>query len=95
MRVVVAVVLDDAGDHQRSLGATGDLDRFGRALVGMNASEEQEVVPGALVKREGVGVDAVVDGGEVLETRMPIGVADRDVRTDVVVLLVHRDDARR
>ncbi len=41
------------------------------------------------------GVDAVVDRRRVVELRMPVGVADRDVVGGRVVPLVHRHDARR
>ena len=50
-----------------------------RALVGMDAAEEQQVAARRRVQRERVRVDPVVDGGQVVEARMAIGVADGDV----------------
>ena len=47
-----------------------DLDRLGRSLVGMDAPEEEQIAARRRVQREGVGVDAVVDGREVVEARM-------------------------
>ncbi len=44
--VEVLLVLHDAGDDQRPPRPTGDGDRLGRALVGMDAPEEQQVVTG-------------------------------------------------
>ena len=44
LAVEVRLVLDDAGDHERPPGAPRDLDGGGRALVGVDAAEEQQVV---------------------------------------------------
>ena len=59
------------------------------------AEEEQASRPGPLLKLELVEVDAVMHGRHVVELRAAIGVADRHVVTRRVVLLVHRQDARR
>ena len=72
----------------------GDLDGLRRALVGVDAAEEQQVLAGVGVHGEGVDVDAVVDRGGVVQARVPVGVADRDVRGRRVVALVHRHDPR-
>src|SRR5688572_19287218 len=66
----VAAILDDARDDEREADATGDLDRLGRALLGMDPPEEQEVPPVPLSKREVVGVDPVMNGGHVVEAGM-------------------------
>ena len=68
-RAEVLLVLDDAGDVEPTSGSPGDLDRVGRALVGMDPPEVQQVFAGSGVDGEGVGVDAVVDGGGVVQTR--------------------------
>ena len=60
----------------------------------MDAAEEQQVAVRAVVQLERVGVDAVVDGGQVVESGVAVGVADGDVGAEVVVLLVHGHDAR-
>ena len=43
----VPLVLDDAGDDQAPTGGRGDRDGLGRALVGVDPPEEQQVVAGA------------------------------------------------
>ena len=91
----VLAILDDAGDDQRHPDARGHVDRLGRALVRMDAPEEQEVVPRGSHERERVHPDAVVDRGLVAEPRMTIGVADRDVVAAVAVSLEDRDDLLR
>ena len=63
----VLLVLDDAGDVEPAAGTAGDLDGVGGALVGMDATEEQQVFSRCGVDREGAGVDAVVDRGGVVE----------------------------
>ena len=90
----VLLVLDDAGDVEPPAGSTGHLDRRRRALVGMDAAEEQQVVAWRGMHRERSGVDAVVDRGGVVERRVPVGVADRDVVRGGVVALVHGKDPR-
>ena len=87
----VLLVLDDPGDVESAAAAAGDLDRVGGALVGVDPSEEQQMLAGARMDRELVDVDAVVDGGGVVQIRMPIGVADRHVRRCAVVALVDRE----
>ena len=71
----------------------GGVDRGDRALVGVDAAEVREVAAGLGVQLEAVGVDAVVDGGGVVEGGVPVGVADGDVGGSAVVLGVHGDDA--
>ena len=39
-----ALVLDDPREHEPATGEPGDLDRVRGALVGMDASEEQQVL---------------------------------------------------
>ena len=91
----VLPVLHDAGDRQRHADARGDLDRFGRALVRMDPSEEQEVVARSLDQWERVHPDAVMDRGLVVELRMTVGIADRDVVPTIVVALEDRHDLLR
>ncbi len=66
-----------------------------RPLVRVDATEEQQVFARVRVHGEGVDVDAVVDRGRVVQARVPVGVADRDVGGRRVVALVHRHDLRR
>ena len=61
----------------------------------MDPAEEEQVGPRGRMEMEGVGVDAVVDGGQVVEAGVAVGVADGDVGAPAVVLLVHREDPRR
>ena len=74
----VALVGDDPGDQQPPPGERGDLDRVGGALVGVDPAEDDEIVAAGRGERQGVEVDAVVDRGEVVELRHPVGVGDRD-----------------
>jgi hypothetical protein len=53
----------------------------------MDTAEEQQIVPGGSMQGERVGVDAVVDGGEIVEVGMAVGDADGDVAGSGVVLL--------
>ena len=91
----VPLVLDDAGDVEAAARPLGDLDGVRRALVGMDASEEEQVFTGSRVEIEVVGVDAVMHRRGVVQVRVPIGIADRDVRRRGVVPLVHRHDPWR
>ena len=63
----VLLVLDDAGDVESAAASAGDLDRFGGALVGVDPSEEQQVLAGDRMDRERVDIDAVVHGGGVVQ----------------------------
>ena len=58
----VPLVLHHPGHHQRHPGAGGHLDRGVRALVGVEPPEEEQVPAVSGADREGVDVDAVVDG---------------------------------
>ena len=88
----VLLVLDDPGDVEPAATSAGDLDRVGGALVGMDPSEEQQMLAGARMDREPVDIDAVVNGGGVVQIRVSIGVADRHVRGGAVVALVDGND---
>ena len=91
----VLLVVDDASEDERAAGAARDLDRLGHALVRMDAPEKEEVVAGALARREFLERDAMVDRGGVAKRGVAVGVADRDVRRAVVVALVDRHDPLR
>ncbi len=93
--VEIRLVLDDASDHEWPPREPRDLDGGGRPLVGVDASEEQQVAARGGVQRERICVDAVVDGRGVAERGMAVGVADGDIRAVLVVPLVDRDDLRR
>ena len=91
----VGLVLHDAGDQQGAPRPARQLDRRGSALVGMDATEEQQVVVVGGGHGERSRVDAVVDRGRIVQTRVAIGVADGDVARGRVVALVDRHDALR
>ena len=77
--VEVLLVLDDPGDDQRQPDAAGDVDRLGRALVGVNAPEEQQVARRGLERRSAsVSMPWWMVAG-VVEARVTVGVADCDV----------------
>jgi hypothetical protein len=54
----------------------------------MDATEEHQIVA-AGTELEGIDVDAVVDGGDIRQRRVPIGVADRHVGHPIGVLDIH------
>ena len=90
--VEVLLVLDDAGDVESSSGTPGDLDGGGGALVGVDSTEEQQVFSWCRMEGEVGGADSVVDRGEVVQVRVAVGVADRDVVRRGVVAGVDGDD---
>src|SRR5258705_11929314 len=59
----VRVVLDDPGDVEPAATSAGDLDRLGGALVGVDPSEEQQMLAVTRMDREPLDIDAAVDGG--------------------------------
>ncbi len=81
----VRLVLDAAGDDQGQPRPFGDLDRDVRSLVGVDPVEEEQVFPGIGHERELARVDAVMDRGGIVQIRLAVGVADRDVTGDVVI----------
>ena len=91
----VLLVLDDPGDVEPSSRSVRHVDRVRRALVGMDPSEEQQVVIRRCMDAERVGVDAVVDRRCIVQPLVAVGVADRDVVVGGVVPLVDRQDPRR
>ena len=88
----VLLVLDDPGDVEPTATPAGDLDRVGGALVGVDPPEEQQMLAGIRMDRELVDIDSVMDGGGVVQIRMPIRVADRHVSARAVVAFVDRND---
>ena len=66
----VRLVLDDACDHERQPRPLGNLHGKVCALVGVDPSEEQQVVVGDWDEAEPVEVDAVMDGGRVVQGRV-------------------------
>jgi polysaccharide biosynthesis protein PslF len=93
--VEVALILDDAGDHQRPTRSAGYLDGLSGALVGMDPSEEQEVSARLVAEGELADRDPMVDGGGIAEPGMAVGVADGDVAVGGVVTLVDGHDPLR
>ena len=88
----VPLVLDDPGEDQGQPDAFGDLDRLDRPFVRMDPSEEQQIAAGSVAELELAHVDAVMNRRHVIESRVPVGIADGDVVASVVVLLEHRHD---
>ena len=87
----VLLILDDPGDVEPAATSPGDLDRVGGALVGVDPSEEQQMLAGTRIDREPVDIDAMVDGRRVVQIRVSIRVTDRHVRRSAVVALVDRN----
>ena len=88
----VILILDDPRDDQRQLWFLGNLDRLGGAFLGMNPSEEEQVVARPHPRLELVHVDPVVNRRHVVQVRVAVGVANRHVVTPRVVLLEDRHD---
>ena len=68
----VLVVLNDPRDDQRQTSLLGHVDRLGGPFLGMDPSEEQEVVARPLPRLELVHVDAVVNRRDVVEALVPV-----------------------
>ena len=93
--VEVALILHDPCDHERHPRGDGDVDRLRGALVRMDPAEEEQVAAGRRMQRERGGVDPVMDRRQVIEARMPVRIADRNIGGRRVVPLVHGQDPRR
>ena len=89
----VLAVLDDARDGQRQARSLGHVDGHGGALVGVDPAEEEQIRAWCRTCLEGSHVDAVVDGGDVVEPLVAISLADGDVVAALVVLLIDGHDA--
>jgi hypothetical protein len=67
-----------------------DFDGFGRALVGVDTAEEQQVLAAVRVEGELLERNAMMDRIRVGQLRMPIGGADGDVGNAILITLEHR-----
>ena len=88
----VLLVLNDARDGQRTVGASSDRNRLGGALVGMDSPEEEQVIARIRMLGEGVHVDAMVNRLGIVKPRMAIRVTDRHIDGGRVVPLVDGHD---
>src|SRR5207244_7731379 len=88
----VLLVVNDPGDRQGHPRPCGYVDRLGCSLVRMNPPEEQQVLAWSGLEVELPQVDAVVNGGQVVEPLVAVRVADGDVIAARVVLLEDRND---
>ncbi len=92
LALVIALILNDARHHQPTAGAARDFDRFGGALVGMDAAEEQQVFAADRIEGEFIERDAMMDRGGIRQLRVPIGIADRDIGDAILIALEDRHD---
>ena len=65
----IRLVVRDAGHLHAHAGALRDLDREVRALLGMEAREEQQIVARGVAERPLRGIDAVVRRREIRQAR--------------------------
>jgi hypothetical protein len=91
--VEIGFVLNDAGDDELHAGASGGVDGQVDAFVGVDASEEEEFVTRLSTECNIGQVDAVVDGGEIGQFGVAVGVADGDEPGVVFILAVNHADA--
>jgi len=76
---VIVLILDDAGHDQPPTRPTCRRNRFGRPLVRVDAAEEEQVFAAVRVEGEVPQGDTVVDRRRVMQARVAIGGADRDI----------------
>ena len=93
--IEVRLVLHDASKDEGHTAALGHIDRLHRSLVGMDPAEEEQVPTRRRMQYERTRIDPVMDRRDVVERRVPVGVADRDVGSGHVVTLIHGEDPRR
>src|SRR2546426_799187 len=86
-------VLNNAGDDQPAPRSTRNLDRFRSSLLRMNSTEEKQVVSAPASQCELFKRDAVINSRHVIELRMSVRIADRDVVAATIVFLVDRHDS--
>ena len=75
----IACVLHDPTDDEPAACAASDLDRLGRALVGMNSAERDQGIAARGRERQHVEIDAVMNRSHVFELRRAVGIGDRHV----------------
>ncbi len=91
----VRLVVRDAGHLQTHAGALRNLDGEVCALLGVEAAEKEQIVAGAIDERERVRIDAVIRGGEIVEARIAVGIADGAVEAPSCARVVRGEDRRR
>src|SRR5690606_28099918 len=79
LRLEVCTVLHNTCDYQGDPRMVSSDNGLFRTLVWMDATKEQQVVPSLRTSGKRGHIDAVVDGGRVLQRRMSIGIAYRHV----------------
>ena len=93
--VEIVPIVNDARDHKRKPDRPRYRDRIGYALVGVHPSEIDKTAAGLLPRSELGEVDAVINGRDVGQVGVPVGIADRDVRDAIVVSGEHGHDPLR
>ena len=82
---MIGLILDDAGHDQPPTRATCRRDRLGRALVRVDAAEEQQVFAAVRVEGKVLEPDAVMDRRCIAQVRMAVGIADRDIVDAILI----------
>jgi len=77
--VEIVLILDNTGNHKGPVSSARDFDRFGGALLVVNATKEQQIVTAFLGQSEFFKWNSVMDSCSIIQTWMTISITDRDV----------------
>src|SRR5690348_16385551 len=78
----VALVLDYAADDETAPGQPGDRYRIIGAVVRVHPAECDDILAWRPVERKGIEIDAMMEGGHVVQLGAPIQVGDRHADRD-------------
>jgi hypothetical protein len=93
--VVIIPILDDTGHDEPPTRSTGRGNCLGCALVGVDATEEEQVFTPLRVEGKVFQADTVVDRRRIAKIRVAIGLADRDIVDAILIRLEDGQDALR
>src|SRR5579859_4520186 len=75
----VGLVLNDPSQPERNSGPLGHINRCDHPLVRVDTPEESQIGPTCGVEVEASRLYPVMNGGHVVESGMPVRIADRDI----------------
>ena len=94
MRSVVCFILDDAGQNKRLFAPSGNFNGFPGPFIVMNASEKNQIILRLIIEYKIFNINAMIDGGDIIQRRSTIGITDGDVMAMAVVFFVHGQNFR-
>jgi hypothetical protein len=92
---VIILILDDAGHDQFPSRSACRRDRFGCALVRVNAAKEKQILAAMRIEGKVLQRDTVMDRCRIAQVWIAIGLADRDIVGPAVVYLEGGQNALR